>query len=165
MKKLAILLCLLSTTSIAATGTATSTAKIVPGLTITPIKDMDFGNIIPVPGNDTIWLYNDLIESMNGSTLFGNVSNPSFKVTGALNASIWVEGNANHLSNSAGDQLMLSGGFDGGYGGKMFKLDSDEGGLGSTIVDYNSITLYINPGQATGLYEGYYTVTVSYTNG
>lgn len=170
MKKLALILCFMSTASIAETGDGQASAKIVPSLTIVQLQELDFG-ALSCTGRyyegvcGLIMFYNRSYDP--GPAYYGNITQlgapylPVIKVTGEYNASLSLGVGPKYIYlKKAGGQDMEVRIY---LRSTLASLSANEGnGLGSYIVDINYVSCIINENQAPGTYTASYNVIVNY---
>lgn len=162
MKRLAILLCLLSTTSVAATGTGRSTATIESASSISNISDLYFGDILSsaIAGTVTV-SYNGVRSSTGGATPLGSFSVAEFQVTNSGTSGSFVFSIDSSVTLTSGEESMVVELSIPTYFGQY----CDHIGSNSSKNVKVGGALNVAAGQRPGNYSGTFNVIVSFFSG
>lgn len=140
----------------AADETGNASAEIIQAITVTENTPMDFSQIIPDAGGDTVSLAVDGSRSATGSSTFlGSGQQGIFDITGAASQAVTVSFSSGDVLSGPGTDMALNN-FVHDAGGSP-ALD----GTGNLQLAVGA-DLGVNASQTAGAYSGTYTISVNY---
>ncbi len=150
----------------AATAQSSATAQIIGGISVIKIADLVYGDVIADAIGGTVLVTPANIRSANGVAVITSsfFSPASFLVVGHKNDHYSVGMPTSiTITDGAGHSMLVDTFTSIPAVNSKGKLDKDypQDRMGADTV-YVGATLHVNPNQATGIYNGIFSITISY---